>query len=109
MYPFSSREAMSDHQRYCIRCAEELDARYILKNSCSLCGKLMGRREVKIVLPSAAYGGSAMPLHDRLACNDCYKKTLRKSRSRMVRTDQSGSPSRFGFRKQISEQLMGNK
>ena len=104
VYPFSSREAMSDHQRYCIRCAEELDARYILKNSCSLCGRLLSKREVKFVLPSMAYGESSMPLQDRLACNPCYKRTLRRSRVRLMRT--STQRARSDMRKQIAGQLM---
>lgn len=106
VYPFSSREAMSDHHRYCIRCAEELDARYILKNSCSLCGRLMSKREVKFVLPSMAYGESQMPVNDRLACTTCYRKTLRRSRARLIRT--GAQRARGEMRKQITEQLMQN-
>ncbi len=107
VYPFSSREAMSDHHRYCIGCAEELDARYILKNSCSLCGRLMSKREVKFVLPSMAYGESSMPVNERLACDACYKRALRRNRVRLIRTDTQRA--RGEMRKRIAGQLMQNE
>ena len=109
IYPFSARIAMSDSQKYCVKCAEELDARYILKNSCSMCGRLMGRREVKFVLPSRAFGEASLPLQERLACSPCYSKSLRKTRIRMVRSDGDDQASRTSIRKQIMSQLMKKK
>ena len=98
---------MSDMQRYCISCAEKLDAIYLHKNSCSLCGRLFRKREAKFVLPSSVYGETAMPLQDRLACTVCYRKSQRRSRLRMVRTDADGRRERNGLRDQIVDQLMG--
>jgi len=109
IYPFSTRMAISDRQKYCIKCAEELDARYILKNSCSMCGRLMGKREVKFVLPSMAYGEVAMPLQERMACTPCYNKSLRKVRINMVRGERGTRGISTGIRKQIMGQLMKKK
>ena len=105
IYPFSTRIAISDRQRYCVKCAEELDARYMLKNSCSLCGKLLDRRQVKFVLPSIAYGSASMPLQERLACSPCYNKALRRNRIRMIRTG-GAEADRTSLRKRIMGQLM---
>jgi hypothetical protein len=107
IYPFSSRTAMSDMQRYCISCAEKLDAVYLHKNSCSLCGRLFRKHEVKFVLPSSVYGEAAMPLQERLACNQCYRKSQRRSRLRMVRTDADAGRGRGSFSNQIIKQLIG--
>lgn len=104
VYPFSIRRAQSDQQEYCIRCAEELDAKYILKNSCSVCGRLMHKRETKFVLPSNAFGKVGMPLQNRLACVPCNKKLQKKVRISII-PDRS-SIFRDRLRKQINGQLM---
>ncbi len=107
IYPFSSRIAQSDQQKYCVRCAEELDAKYILKNSCSVCGKLMSKKDVKYVLPSTAFGRMGMPLQNRLACVPCYKKLQKKVRITIV----PGADTSFRdrIRKQLTGQLMKKK
>ncbi|HUC38883.1 MAG TPA: hypothetical protein VL944_02010 [Candidatus Acidoferrum sp.] len=104
VYPFSTRIAQSDQQKYCTKCAEEVDARYLIKNSCSVCGKLMERHEVKFVLPSLAYGRSAMPLEDRLSCPPCYTRLQRKSRSRIM--SGRGAAIRERIRRQFAGQLL---
>ncbi|MCL5100302.1 MAG: hypothetical protein M1158_04285 [Candidatus Marsarchaeota archaeon] len=52
------------------------------KHSCAICGRQLGKTEVKFVLPSRALSKSSMNLSERLACVECYAMMARKSRVR---------------------------
>lgn len=80
VYAFSSGIAVSNNRHYCIQCAEDIDRDYIEKNTCSVCTKLLGRREVKMVMPSRMYSSyffDRLPVQDRIMCVDCYRKARR--------------------------------
>lgn len=77
IYPFSSGIAESDSLSYCVRCSEEIDRYYLSKNICSLCTRLINKREVKFVLPSRIYSSyffDRLPIEHRLMCIGCYRK-----------------------------------
>ncbi len=108
VYQFSKKLAQSDRRYYCIKCAEELDRNYLIKNSCSLCGRILSKKEAKFVLPSSMYGKYSMPLVDRLACNPCYTRLL--SRTRIARRIRPVTRTmRDSIRKSIARSLMAKK
>lgn len=108
VYQFSRKLAQSDGRYYCIKCAEELDRNYLMKNGCSLCGRLLSKKEAKFVLPSSIYGAYSMPLLDRLACIRCYTKLLK--RTRITRRVGSGARNvRDSIRKSIAKSLVMKK
>ena len=108
VYQFSRKMAQSDGRYYCVKCAEAVDKGYITRNSCSVCGRLMGRRELKVVLPSMAYGEGQLPMADRLSCAECYKGLLTRTRvSRKVRP--VARHIRESIRRGIAKSLMSKK
>ncbi|MGC8669949.1 MAG: hypothetical protein ACP5TL_02230 [Candidatus Micrarchaeia archaeon] len=78
VYSFSKRRAASDGREYCIKCAEEVDRQYLEDYTCSVCKRLIGKSEIKFVLPSSAYNSTDMPMHKRLLCVSCYQRYGRK-------------------------------
>ena len=82
VYPFSRKYSVSASEYYCIKCAEKVDREYLIKNSCSVCKRLLKKEEVKLVLPSKIYGSAKMPLMDRLICVQCYKSVGTRSMDR---------------------------
>ena len=107
VYSFSKRIAQSDGRYYCVRCAEAVDRNYIIRNSCSVCGRLLSKREVKVVLPSVAYGEEQLPMAERLACASCYKGLLNKSS--VARRIRVAGGLREGIRKGIAKSLMAKR
>jgi ribosomal protein L37E len=106
VYQFSKKLAQSNGRYFCVRCAEELDRDYLIKNSCSVCGKIVGKYEVKFVLPSSMYGSSLLPLMDRLACTSCYDKLRKKNVTRLISTQKSvTNVFRESLKKQIAKSL----
>ncbi len=60
---------------YCSECASKLglaNAAATVKNVCAICGRVMRKDEVKMVLPSKSFGEISIPLENRLACVSCY-------------------------------------
>ncbi len=77
IYTFSRGTAASDGTNYCIKCAEEIDRKYLSRNICSVCTKLLGKDEVKFVMPSRLYSSyffDKIPIEYRLMCVKCYRK-----------------------------------
>ncbi len=90
LYGFSKRTSASTGELLCISCAEREDQKYMAENVCSICARVV-TREAKFVLPSKAYGKETMPLHDRLICNDCYRREYaRSTRLAVVRKKVNG-------------------
>jgi hypothetical protein len=81
-YPSSKKYSVSGGEYYCVKCAERADREYLIKNSCSVCRRLLKSNEVKLVLPSKVYGGTQLPLVDRLICTKCYNAMGTRSISR---------------------------
>ncbi len=77
IYAFSKKKAASDGKTYCIKCAEEIDRKYLQEYTCSVCKRVLEKSEVKFVLPSSSFGLIEMPLHKRLLCADCYAEYTR--------------------------------
>jgi len=82
VYPFSKKYSVSASEYFCVKCAERADSEYIIKNSCSVCNRLLGKNEVKVVMPSRAYSIGPVPLFDRLICAQCYKRVASRNRAR---------------------------
>ncbi|MDE1810778.1 MAG: hypothetical protein KGH66_01940 [Candidatus Micrarchaeota archaeon] len=80
---FSRKMAASTGNYYCVRCAEDIDRLYLAKNSCSVCSRLLSRKENKFVMPSTVYNEYSRPLAKRLVCSGCYS---RMARGNMVRS-----------------------
>lgn len=77
VYGFSRGVAESDSLSYCIKCSEEIDRYYLARNICSVCTKLLGRDEIKFVMPSRIYSSyffDRLPIEHRLMCVRCYRK-----------------------------------
>lgn len=74
VYPFSRKYSVSSGEYFCVKCAEKVDREYLIKHSCSVCKRLLGKDEVKLVMPSRMYGDMQLPLMDRLICAPCYKR-----------------------------------
>lgn len=77
IYTFSKGVAASDGSDYCIKCAEEADRKYLSRNVCSVCTKLLDKEEVKFVMPSRMYSDyffDRVPIEYRLMCVKCYRK-----------------------------------
>lgn len=84
IYQFSKKYSVSANDYYCVKCAEKIDREYLVKNSCSVCGRLLKKYEIKFVLPSKAYGSdSPLPVSDRLVCSDCHTKLSFKQKQKM--------------------------
>ncbi len=81
-YPFSKKYSVSASEYFCIRCAERADSEYIIRNSCSVCNKLLGKNEVKVVMPSKVYSIGPVPLLDRLICTQCYRRVASRNTDR---------------------------
>lgn len=79
---FSRKMAASNGAYYCVRCAEELDRQYLVKNTCSVCAKMLNRAEHKFVMPSTIYNEYSRPLANRLICSSCYGKMARGNMTR---------------------------
>lgn len=82
VYGFSKKLAASDNSYYCVRCAEELDKRYMVRNICSVCNRLLKKQELKFVMPSRMYSSNSIPIGHRLLCGACYKRVARRTRIR---------------------------
>lgn len=108
VYPFSKKYSVSASEYFCVKCAERADSEYIVRNSCSVCNRLLGKNEVKVVMPSKAYSVGPVPLIDRLICTECYKKVATRVRSRrpfLQRVQQV----RAGIRKNIIKRAAENQ
>ncbi len=86
MYGFSRKVAESDGLCYCTKCAELLDKRYLIENTCSVCARHLGKSEAKFVMPSSIYSASLLPVTRRLICVSCYRRFAIKSRARPIRS-----------------------
>jgi hypothetical protein len=84
IYAFSKKRAAADGIEYCIKCAEEVDREYLEAYTCSMCKRLIGKSEIKFVLPSSAFGGTELPLHKRLLCTSCYNKYNKKPVAKLL-------------------------
>jgi hypothetical protein len=82
IYPFSKKYSVSESEYFCVKCAERADSEYIIRHSCSVCNRLLGNNEVKVVMPSKAYGVGPVPLLDRLICTGCYKRVASRNSDR---------------------------
>ncbi|MGC8648353.1 MAG: hypothetical protein ACP5SJ_02535 [Candidatus Micrarchaeia archaeon] len=82
LHSFSKKYAYSMNRYYCVKCAEELDRNFLAKMTCAVCGKHLGREEVKYVMSSKFFGGEAMPIADRLVCAACHESVEEKVRNR---------------------------
>jgi len=77
VYPFSKGAAASDDSNYCVKCSEEIDRTYLSRNVCSVCTALLGKNEIKFVMPSRMYSNyffDRMPIENRLMCLNCYRR-----------------------------------
>ncbi len=90
VYGFSKKRSASDGFYYCIRCAEYLDKKYLIENTCSVCARTFIKGEVKFVMPSRIYSASPLPLAKRLICTNCYRRFATRNRTRMPGIMQSG-------------------
>lgn len=93
IYPFSKNIAVSDNSYYCVKCADELDRNYLVRNVCSICTKLLDKNEIKFVMPSRLYSSyffDKLPIENRLMCAQCYRKVdkLNVIRSPLIKIDQ---------------------
>jgi ribosomal protein L37E len=84
IYAFSKKKAASDGIEYCIKCAEEVDRDYLQAYACSMCKRLIGKQEIKFVLPSSAYGSANMPMEKRLLCTTCYNRYSKRLPSKIA-------------------------
>jgi len=100
IYDFSKKKSASDGLDYCIKCAEHLDTRHLIANTCSACARSFGKGEVKFVMPSKIYSTSPMPLEKRLMCVGCYRHFAVRNR---VRARINGIRQfRLGFRRSFA-------
>jgi hypothetical protein len=104
VYGFSKKMSASDGNYYCIKCAEYLDKKYLLENTCSVCARTLSNAEVKFVMPSRAYSPSPLPLEKRLVCVGCYKRFATKCRTTMG----SIRRMRLSFSRSVARNLSGN-
>ncbi len=105
VYPFSKKYSVSSGDYFCIKCAEKADRDYLIKNSCSVCKRLLDRGEVKIVMPSKIYGAERMPVIDRLICMGCYRRMGSRSMDRRSFRHKI-SQIRLGIRKGFAKRAM---
>ncbi len=82
LFSFSRKYSVSASDYFCVKCAEKADREYLIKNTCSVCKKLLKKDEVKLVMPSMVYGDEPMPLMDRLICTQCYSTIGNRSMDR---------------------------
>ncbi len=108
VYPFSKKYSLSASEYFCVKCAEKTDSEYIIRNSCSVCNKLLGKNDVKVVMPSRIYSVGPVPLMDRLICTQCYKRVATKNMDRRSFV-QKMQQVRSGFRKSIIKKTMENQ
>lgn len=110
VYQFSKKISASDGSSYCIRCAEELDRQYLSMNVCSVCTRLLDKREVKFVMPSRLYSFyffARLPMESRLMCVDCYRKAnkLDLIRKPLMKINIIRSKLRKSFSKEIVKKI----
>jgi hypothetical protein len=105
VYPFSKKYSVSASEYFCVKCAERADSEYIIKNSCSVCNRLLGKNEVKVVMPSKAYSIGPVPLLDRLVCTQCYKKVASRNPDRRSFAHRMQQV-RAGIRKSIAKRAV---
>jgi protein-arginine kinase activator protein McsA len=101
IYGFSKKRSASDGLYYCIKCAEYLDKKYLIENTCSVCARTFSRGEIKFVMPSKIYSMSPLPLAKRLVCVNCYKRFAIKNKMRVA----SIWRLRLGFRRGVVRNL----
>jgi len=107
VYPFSKKYSVSGEEYLCVRCAETTDREYLVRNSCSVCKRLLKKDEVKLVLPSKIYGDTQLPMMDRLICTQCYGTIGKKAptrRSFRQRVEQARANIRRGIVKRAMRQ-----
>jgi hypothetical protein len=112
VYGFSKKMSASDGLYYCIKCAESIDKKHLIENTCSFCARTFIKGEVKFVAPSKTYGTSHMPLEKRLVCVGCYKRFATKSRARITNLLKSRLSLRHNFvasRLSVSFDRMGSR
>ena len=101
VFPFSRKYSVSMGEYFCVKCAEKVDREYILKNSCSVCRKMFGRNDARMVLPSKVYNEDRrLLISDRLVCAPCFKAMGMKVRDRITFTSKVN-----GLRQQIRRSL----
>ena len=105
VYGFSKKRSASDGADYCIKCAEYLDKKYLIENTCSVCARTFSRGEVKFVMPSSVYNASQLPLSKRLICVSCYKHFATKNRTRTAGILQLHHRFRHGAIRSLSESI----
>ncbi|MEM0154561.1 MAG: hypothetical protein QW814_01865 [Methanothrix sp.] len=81
-YSPSDRVMRSAGRAYCKDCAAKLGLNRVEKNICAICGKILKKEEVKMVLPSKSFGDVVIPLESRLACIECYSSITNRARTK---------------------------
>ena len=78
----SDRVMRPKGRAYCNDCAAKLGLDRAEKNLCAICGKILKKAEVKMVLPSKSFSEGVIPLESRLACIECYSSIASRSKAR---------------------------
>lgn len=81
-YSPSDRVMRPKGRAYCKDCAAKLGLDRAEKNLCAICGKILKKGEVKMVLPSKSFGEAVIPLESRLACIECYASMASRAKAR---------------------------
>ena len=107
-YSPSDRVMRPKGSAYCKDCAAKLGLDRAEKNLCAICGKILKREEVKMVLPSKSFGDVVIPLESRLACIQCYSSMASRVKSRPAiakRRNERASIKR-ALRESVVQQMM---
>jgi|GEM_PF-4409316 len=81
LHGFSKKYSYSMSRYYCVKCAEALDRDFLARTTCAICGRHLGKDDVKFVMSSKFFGSEGMPLIDRLVCTSCHPKIAERMRS----------------------------
>jgi len=63
---------------------------FLKEDACNVCGRKLGRNDLKIVMPSSFFEANSEPVAKRYLCRNCYSRFARKSASRRSKV-QSGA------------------
>ncbi|MCL4388131.1 hypothetical protein M1567_03185 [Candidatus Marsarchaeota archaeon] len=107
-YSPSDMVMMPKGRAYCKDCAAKLGISHAEKNLCAICGKILKKAEVKMVLPSKSFGDGVIPLESRLACIECYSSMASRVKTRPMaakRRNERASINR-ALHKSVVQQMM---
>ncbi len=54
---------------------------FLSDDACNVCGKKLGRSDLKIVMPSSFFEAQSAPVAKRYLCRGCYSRFARRSAS----------------------------